>query len=68
MTYNDAFIKLQTLVALLEEGDIPLDDLSVKVKEANELVSICENKLRTFQTEVEDATAEKSSTQKGQIK
>lgn len=54
LTYSDAYSKLEELVKQLEEGDIPLDKLSLKVKQANELISICESKLRNIQTEVND--------------
>jgi exodeoxyribonuclease VII small subunit len=54
LTYSDAYAKLEELVGKLEEGNIPLDELSLKVKQANELISICENKLRNIQTEVNE--------------
>jgi exodeoxyribonuclease VII small subunit len=54
LTYSDAYAKLEELVAQLEDGNIPLDELSLKVKQANELVSICENKLRNIQAEVNE--------------
>ena len=55
LTYSEAFLKLEALVEQLEEGDIQLDKLSTKVKEAKELISICENKLRKIDTEVNEA-------------
>ncbi len=54
LTYSDAYVKLEELVAQLEGGNIPLDELSLKVKQANELISICENKLRNIQAEVNE--------------
>jgi len=54
LTYSEAFSKLEKLVEQLEEGDIQLDKLSTKVKEANDLISICENKLRKIETEVKE--------------
>lgn len=56
LTYSDAFSKLEDLVEQLEEGNIPLDKLSTKVKQANELIVICETQLRNIQTEIKDAT------------
>ena len=50
LTYSDAFSKLENLVEQLEEGNIPLD------KQANELITVCETKLRNIQTEIKDAT------------
>lgn len=56
LTYSEAFLKLEELVEQLEDGNIQLDNLSVKVKQANDLISICEAKLRNIETEIEDAT------------
>ena len=56
LTYNEAFSKLEELVEQLEEGDIQLDKLSEKVKQANEFISICETKLRSIDNEVKEAT------------
>jgi exodeoxyribonuclease VII small subunit len=56
LTYNEAFDKLEEIVELLEEGDIPLDKLSAKVKQANEFIAICENRLRSIQDEIKEAT------------
>lgn len=55
LTYSEAFSKLERLVEQLEEGDIQLDKLSAKVKQANELIAICESKLRKIDTEVKEA-------------
>ncbi len=64
LTYSEAFLKLEDLVEKLEEGNIPLDG-STTVKHANELISICEVKLRGISTEVNEAT---KNTKKGQRK
>jgi exodeoxyribonuclease VII small subunit len=55
-TYSEAFSKLEELVEQLEVGNIQLDNLSSKVKQANELIAICESKLRTIETEIKAAT------------
>ena len=55
LTYSKAFSKLEGLVEQLE-GNIQLDKLSMKVKQANELIAICELKLRNIETEIEDST------------
>lgn len=56
LTYSLAFSKLEELVQQLEAGNTPLDQLTEKVKQANELIAICENKLRNIQAEIKDAT------------
>ena len=54
LTYSEAFSKLEELVEQLEEGDIQLDKLAEKVKHANELIAICEEKLRKIAKEVKE--------------
>ena len=56
LTYSDAYAKLEDLVEQLEDGGIQLDQLAEKVKQANEWIAICENKLRNIETEVKDAS------------
>jgi exodeoxyribonuclease VII small subunit len=52
MNYTDAFAELQQLVKDMEDGEISVDDLSVKVKRASELIKICKNKLSTTEEDV----------------
>lgn len=56
LTYSEAFTKLEELVDELEDGNIQLDMLTEKIKEANELIAVCEAKLRTVEADVNDAT------------
>jgi len=56
LTYSEAFSKLEDIVEQLEEGNIQLDKLSAKVKQANELIAICETKLRNIEAEIKVAT------------
>lgn len=49
ISYEEAFRQLEKLAAELEDGNIPLDKLQDKLGKANELLSICENKLRNIQ-------------------
>jgi len=53
LRYSDAYAKLEELVEQLEDGNIPLDKLTAKVKQANELITICETKLRSIEKEVD---------------
>ncbi len=64
LNYNEAYSKLQDLVEQLEDGNIPLDKLAANVKQANELLAICENKLRQIQTDIETAAVKVSKTDK----
>lgn len=60
LKYNEAFNKLEEILKQLEEGNIPLDKLSTKVKQANEFIAICETKLRNIQVEIKDVTKVKT--------
>lgn len=53
-TYSEAFVQLEKLIEQLEEGDIQLEELAEKVKQANELIAVCDGKLRTVEEEVKE--------------
>jgi exodeoxyribonuclease VII small subunit len=54
-TYSEAYEKLEELVEQLEQGDIQLEKLAENVKQANELIAICEDKLRGIENEIGEA-------------
>ncbi len=64
LTYNEAYTKLEALVEQLEEGNVPLEKLTQKVKQANELITICEVQLRNVQSEVDQILKTKQSRKK----
>ncbi|MBN2522904.1 MAG: exodeoxyribonuclease VII small subunit [Bacteroidales bacterium] len=51
MTYKEAFSKLENILLRLENNELDVDELSVNVKEASELIKFCKSKL--FETEAE---------------
>ncbi len=51
-SYTEAYKELQTLVELLENAEISVDELSEKIKLATELIKVCETKLASTETEV----------------
>ena len=55
LTYKQAYAELEALVAQLEAGGVELEELAVKIKQANELIGICEAKLRMVDDEIGDA-------------
>jgi exodeoxyribonuclease VII small subunit len=55
LTYSEAFSKLEEIVDEFEVGNIQLDKLSEKIKQAHELIAICETKLRNIEKEIDDA-------------
>ena len=50
--YTDAFEELQQIVADIEAGEISVDELSVKVKRASELIKVCKTKLTSTEEDV----------------
>jgi len=51
-TYNEAIEKLRTIVANIERGELDIDELSEKVKEASRLIKVCKEKLTVADEEV----------------
>ncbi|MDR2810283.1 MAG: exodeoxyribonuclease VII small subunit [Tannerellaceae bacterium] len=52
-SYRDAETKLRKIVADIENGDLDVDVLSDKVKEAIRLIRLCKDKLFKVDEEVE---------------
>ncbi len=52
MTYETAFEELETIMRDLQEGKVSVDDLTAKVKRAAELITFCNNMLRSTEAEV----------------
>lgn len=52
INYTEAFEELQQIVSDIEEGEISVDELSIKVKRASELIKICKNKLTATEEDV----------------
>ena len=51
-TYTAAFEELQQIVRDMEDGEINVDELSVKVKRAAELIKVCKQKLVSTEEDV----------------
>jgi exodeoxyribonuclease VII small subunit len=50
--YTEAFEELQEIVSEIEQGEISVDELSEKVKQASVLIKICKAKLATTEEDV----------------
>ncbi len=50
--YTQAFNELQEIVNDIEDGEISVDELSIKVKRASELIKICKKKLTSTEEDV----------------
>ncbi len=53
MTYDEALSELKNILQQLQEGKVPMEEMSLKVKRAAELVQFCKEKLRSTEEEVE---------------
>lgn len=52
LSYDKAFEELQQIVRDMEEGEIGVDELSIKVKRASELIKVCKTKLSSTEEDV----------------
>ncbi len=59
-SYQEAFRELQSIVLLLENGDIQIDELSEKIQDASALIKICSDKLQETELEIEQLLKELS--------
>jgi len=60
-TYNEAVEKLRIIVEEIESGELDVDVLSEKVKEATRLIKLCKEKLFKTDEEVKKILAELDS-------
>ncbi|MBM3164656.1 MAG: exodeoxyribonuclease VII small subunit [Bacteroidetes bacterium] len=58
LSYEKAFEELQSIVSEMEGGAIGIDDLSVKVKRAAELIKFCKQKLKATEMDVDQILKE----------
>jgi exodeoxyribonuclease VII small subunit len=52
LTYEDAFNELQEIAQEIESENVAVDVLAQKVKRASELITYCQDKLRSTEKEV----------------
>lgn len=52
MTYTEAFEELNSIVSMIDEGNISVDELSEKVKRAALLIQFCKSKLTATEGDV----------------
>ena len=53
ISYRDAVDEIETILGKIEEQDIDVDELSLKLKRVSELIRTCRKKLHTAEKEVE---------------
>ena len=52
MKYEDAMKRLEELVKQMESGDVSIDSLTQKLKEAKQLIQLCKDKLTKTEEEI----------------
>lgn len=51
--YGEAIKEIEQILSQIEQEELDVDDLTSKVQRVSELLTICRNKLRTTEQEVE---------------
>lgn len=60
MKYEKAVAELEQIVAQMESGELNLDELSTKLKRAQELIKMCKDRLTKTDEEIQQIlTADK---------
>ncbi len=54
MKYSKAVEKLEAIIHKIEDGEIDVDELAAKVKEAVRLVKVCKAKIEKAEMEVKE--------------
>lgn len=57
MTYSQAIKRLEEIVKLIESNQIEIDQLAEKIKEANQIIAYCTDKLTKADQEIENLWA-----------
>ena len=52
LTYEEAYRELQKITEDIENESVSVDDLAAKVKRASDLIRLCQDKLKSAETEV----------------
>ena len=52
LNYTESITELETIIQQIESGDLTVDELAEKVKNAADLVKTCQDKLRKTEEEI----------------
>ena len=58
-SYSQAMERLETIVRQVDSNELELDELVENIKEANEIIDFCSEKLKKADTEIEKLLADK---------
>lgn len=59
LSFESALKKLENIVESMESGDIPLTDLLAKFDEGNQLLKVCETRLKDAELKIEQLKKQK---------
>lgn len=59
-TYSEALARLQKIVDQIESGELEIDQLAEKIKEANTIIAFCNEKLTKADEEIKKLSQEKA--------
>lgn len=58
-TYAQALARLEDIVSRIDNNELEIDELAEKIKEANEIIAFCSDKLTKADQEIEKLLSEK---------
>lgn len=62
-TYSQAIARLEKIVQQIDSNELDIDELSEKIKEANEIIAFCSEKLTKADREMEKLLGEKQNSE-----
>ena len=62
-TYSQAMARLESIVRQVDSNELEIDELVEKIKEANEIIAFCSEKLKKVDTEIEKLLADKQESE-----
>ena len=61
LSFEDALKRLESIIASMEQGDTPLDELVTKFEEADKLRKYCDSKLAEAELKIEQLKKNKDN-------
>lgn len=52
LSYESALAELEQIVTAVERGDMPIEQLTTKIKRAQQLLALCKHQLTQVETDV----------------
>ena len=62
-TYSQAMARLESIVRQVDSNELEIDELVEKIKEANEIIAFCSEKLKKADKEIEKLLADKQESE-----